>query len=116
MFGVILKTFITFFAIYGALALVSEVAKSVFCPSPTFDDDVFVILKVCNQQEKLESVVRGIIWKNLTLSNGGYVPNIVIVDMGSTDETAQIAQRLSMDYSFIYFTTCEEFDQFNFKT
>lgn len=116
MFGVIFKTFITFFAIYGVLALASDAAKALFCPTPGFDDDVFVILKVCNQQDKLESVVRGIIWKNLTMSNGGFVPNIVIVDTGSTDETPHIAQRLSMDYSFIYFTTLDEFDKFNFKT
>lgn len=110
MFNVLFKTVVTFLTVYALIDIVIKFINCRFCPKPYNNEDVFVVLRVCNQEEQLESVVRSIIWKNLTLTNGGFVPNIVIVDMGSVDCTRIIGERLSEDYTFIYYMSAEDFD------
>lgn len=112
MFDVLIKTIITFLVIYALIDIVVKILNNKFCPAPHCGEDVFVILRVRNQEEQLEGIIRSIIWKNLNMTNGGYVPNIVIVDMGSQDCTRLIGERLSEDYSFIYYTTNEDYESF----
>ena len=112
MFSVFVKTIITFLVVYAVIDIVIRLINTTVFSTPHGDEDVFVILRVRNQEEQLEGIVRTIIWKNLNLTNGGYIPNIVIVDMGSDDCTRLIGERLSEDYSFIYYTTYEEYESF----
>ena len=111
MFNVLFKTIVTFLAVYALIDIAVKFINYKFCPKPYTNEDVFVVLRVCNQEENLERIVRNLIWKNLTLSNGGYIPNIVIVDMGSQDCTRVIGERLSEDYTFIYYMSYEDYDK-----
>ena len=79
---------------------------------PINGDDVYVIIKVRNREKDLEYIVRSVVWRNLKQSGGGFVPNVLIVDMGSDDSTAAIARALADDYSFIYYITQEEYASF----
>ena len=112
MWDVICKTTVTFLIIYAVIDIIIRVFNYFTTKDPFSKEDVFIIIKVCNQEKNLEQVVRGLVWKNLALSRGGYIPKILIVDEGSDDETRFIGERLSDDYSFIYYTTKDEYDKF----
>ncbi len=110
MIELVTKTIITFLVIYGFIALVRAVFNAVFSPKGSYDD-IVVVVKVLNSEESLEATVRMILWKCLKFTHGGFVPNILIVDMGSTDSTSEIARRLCADYSFIEYTTSELYNE-----
>lgn len=111
MIAVLLKTCITFFALYGFFALIKDLFYEIIKKDNSQNDDIAVVIKVKNACESLESTVRMIILKCLSVSFGGYIPDIIIVDMGSDDDTAVIAQKLCDDYSFIYYTTYELYEK-----
>ena len=111
MLSVIFKTIITFLAAYAVIDIAMR-AFGFFFDASGANDDVFVIIKVRNREKDLEYIVRSIIWKNLSESRGGFVPNVLIVDMGSDDDTPTIARKLADDYSFIYYVTSDEYLSF----
>ncbi|MBR5507850.1 MAG: hypothetical protein IKV88_07385 [Clostridia bacterium] len=104
------KSLLTFFAIYGFVQILKDVYC--FCIGVYRDKEkcTFVI-KVKNCENSLEYTVRMLIWNFLSSSSGGYIPEILIVDMGSDDMTGQIAKNLSCEYSFIYYTTYELYEK-----
>ncbi len=104
MLDIIFKTAITFFAVYGFVQLVKDVIN-VFLYGAKDESEFFIVIKVKNSADTLESVIRLIMWKWLCRSHGRHIPNILIVDLGSNDETYDIAQKLCKDFEFIYYTT-----------
>ncbi len=110
MHGVIFKTIVTFLAAYAVIDIIIRLVGLFF--KPPGSDDVYVIIKVRNREKDLEYIVRSVVWRNLSDSKGGFVPNVLIVDMGSDDSTAAIARALAEDYSFIYYITQEEYASF----
>ncbi len=111
MWYILLKSVVTVLVIYALIDIVHKTIFAFFIREPYKDENVFVVIKVKNQESKIEGVVRSLILKHLSVSGGGYVPNILIVDTGSKDSTPEIAKRLSEDYSFIHFVTEEKFEQ-----
>lgn len=112
MFHVIIKTVITFLMFYAVIDIGIKIFDSFFSSYNYRRDEIFVVVKVYNREKNLEYIIRSIIWKNLKCSKGGNVPNVLIVDMGCDEETSQIGKRLAEDYSFIYYTGKDEFDDF----
>lgn len=110
MSDVIIKTFVTFFVIYALADIFTRIFKHLF-GKEHHKNEIFVIVRVKNQEENLEYIVRSVIWRFLSQSAGGKLPFILIVDMGSNDKTHEISQRLCNDYDFIYYTTEEKFNQ-----
>ena len=108
MADVVIKTLITFFCIYGLTDFLKSVLKFFFLSKNPLDNLVIVI-KVLNSEKTLEGTIRMLIWKTLSTSYGGFTPNILIVDMGSTDSTAEIAKKLCNDYDFISYKTYDEY-------
>ena len=108
MTNILLKTVITFFAIYGFVEILREVF-SYFCHSDTNTDKFFIVIKVKDSEETLECTVRMIIWKCMSIAHGGFIPDILIVDMGSSDSTFQIAKQLCEDYAFIDYITYDDY-------
>jgi hypothetical protein len=109
MQDVLFKTIITFFVFYALIDIVSKLLSMIFVKKPYCNEDVFVILKVKNQETNLEYLIRTLIWKNLSISRGGYIPNVIIVDMGSDDNTKLIGEKLACDYSFIHYMTNDDY-------
>lgn len=110
MVDIIIKTAVTFFAIYGFVCILKDIA-AFFTSDRRYGDDVVVVIKVKDAAKSLEATVRLLMWRWLALTRGSHVPNILIVDLGSTDETSEIAKRLTVDYSFIQYTTKEIYDK-----
>ena len=109
MLNILIKSVVTVLVIYAVIDIVKNFAFYLVGIKKGAADNVFIAIKVKNNQEHLEGIVRRIIWQQLKLSNGGYIPTILIVDMGSTDETRKIALKMCDDYDFIYYTTEDEY-------
>ena len=108
MSEIIIKTFITFFCMYGFTEFLRTLLSFFISKDNCYDDFVLVI-KVKNSEKTLEGTIRMLVWKALSAAHGGSIPKILIVDMGSDDSTADIAQRLCRDYSFVDYVTYEEY-------
>ncbi len=112
MYEIVFNTVITFFVVYAILDIVIRVADAIFGKKADDGERTFVVVKVLNQEKNLEYIVRSIIWKNITAAKGGRLPTVLIVDMGSTDDTPEIARRLEQDYPFIHYTDSEDYEKF----
>ena len=100
---------ICFFVIYGMIQMGFNVYNAISNVNSNKQDDVYIIITVKNQQDTIEGIIRSVVWKSLNNAHGGLVPKILVVDMGSTDETPQILSRLHDEYSFIQVTDSEEY-------
>lgn len=107
MLDILMQSLICFFAIYGIIQMVMNIYTWLHNMHFKKNDDVYIIVTVKNQQETIEGIIRSIVWKSLNNIHGGIVPNILVVDMGSTDETPRILDRLHLEYDFIQVTDSE---------
>ena len=69
------------------------------------------MITVKNNENTVEGMVRSVVWQQLNSKNGGVLPKILIVDLGSSDDTLDIIKRLARDYSFIRAVSKEEYAQ-----
>lgn len=95
-----------FFAIVGAFSLITDFT-GFFTALRREENEPCVVLTVKDQQDSVEGQLRSIVWQNLHAQNGGRVPKIVVVDLGSSDATPQILQKIAKDYDFIEVTDRE---------
>lgn len=111
MWYIFLKALVTVLVIYAIIHIVSGFVSALMYPKPYKDEDSFVVIKVRNQEKNLEYAVRSVVWQSLSLSRGGYIPNILIVDSGSVDGTREIAEKLCEQYAFVFYTTEDDFEK-----
>lgn len=86
-------------AIYGLF----EVAKNVIYISTYTNfksDAIHVIIAVKNQEDKIEGFLRSMLFKIL-YGREECLKNIIVADLNSTDNTKEIAKRLSKDYDML---------------
>lgn len=95
-----------FFAIVGVFSLLSDLF-GLFVSIGKERNEPCVVLTVKDQQETVEGLIRSIVWQNLHASNGGRVPKIVVVDLGSSDNTPYILEKIAQDYDFVQITDKE---------
>ncbi len=107
MLYVLKSTVITFSVIYTLIGLIKWVYK-LFASDNNWCETAYIVIRVCNQENTIEGIVRTLILKYLKISNGEVIPNIIIIDTGSEDNTKNICKKLSEDYSFVYFIGYEE--------
>lgn len=112
MLDVAVKTIITFLVCYAVIDIAIRLIDYMFNSDKQIKDKFFVVVKLFGPEEKLEYIVRSIIWKNLTCSKGGNIPDVLIVDMGCDSNTALIGKKLAEDYPFIYYISKQEFECF----
>lgn len=110
MWEVITKTFITFLVVYALIDMVTRLVRHFF-KGNEHKSEIFVVIRVKNQEAHIEGVVRSVIWRFLSRSGGETIPFILIVDSGSTDATREISQKLCDDYGFIYYMTEEKYNE-----
>ena len=87
--------------------VVTVVKKFIYSCKKTnfFNHNCFVIIKINDCKNEIEGIIRNVIWKSLSISNGGFIPNILVVDNGMCIETLEIVRKLMNDYSFIFYIT-----------
>ncbi|MDK2799527.1 MAG: hypothetical protein PWP27_1905 [Clostridiales bacterium] len=110
MVEIIFQSLICFFAVYGVIQMGIQIYDYLYnFQSNNKKNDVYIIITVKNQQDTIEGIIRSVVWKSLNNNHGGIVPNILVVDMGSTDDTLKILDKLCMEYDFIEIADKEEY-------
>ncbi len=86
-------------AIYGLFEIVKNI---IYINSYTNfkSDGIYVIIAVKNQEDKIEGFLRSIIFKIL-YGREEYLKNVIVADLQSTDNTKEIAKKLSNDYEIL---------------
>ena len=99
---VLIQSTVTFFAVFGLIELVRKLVARFLVQKD--ESGRFIVLTVKDQQDTVEALIRSCVFQSLARSRGSEVPKILVVDMGSVDETPNILSRLENEYSFIYVT------------
>ncbi len=110
MLNIFLQSVLCFFIVYGVIQMGINIYHELNNIYFKKTDDIYIIITVKNQQDTIEGIIRSIVWKSLNSKRGGgNVPNILVVDMGSIDETPEILKRLCVEYDFIEVTDNTEY-------
>lgn len=97
---------ICFFAIFGFIQLTRYIFTHLtHGKSSTFS----ILVTVQDQADEIESIVRNLAWQALHGLKCKEIPRILIVDMGSCDETSRICEKLEQDYPFVKYTSNQNF-------
>lgn len=108
MADVFFSALICFFAIFGVIQMVKNIYGEI-CKNK---NDFFIVISVKNQEEYIEDIIRTTVWKSLHRLGGREVPQIYVVDCGSTDNTVEIVKNICDDYDFITIFSREEYIAF----
>lgn len=98
--GIIYDVLIYLLAVYGALTLIFSIASSVYYRTKTENRNVKLVLVVKNKQDIIEYFV-GCIFKGSILKKVIPGGKLTVLDMGSSDETRGILDKLKRDYEYI---------------
>ena len=104
--NIFLNALFWFFAVVGAISIAENIISWILNRGKK-KNDMCVVLTVKNQQDTVEGLLRSIVWQNLHSDNGGNVPQIVVIDLGSNDDTPKILKRIAADYKFVHITDKE---------
>lgn len=103
-------------AAYGALCLFISFFKCLKFRTSKKDCKIGMVLLVKNAEKVIEGIVRCIFIENII---GGLIPaeRFLVMDMGSSDKTADILKRLEKEYRVMEFVDDEGKDKiFNLFT
>ncbi len=92
-----------FFAIFGVIQLCKHIYESII-QFMLKEEEQLIVITVKNQQDHIEGILRSVVWESLNNKKSRQVPNILVVDLGSTDETYTILEKLCKEYQFIAVT------------
>lgn len=96
-------------ALYGTFSLVKCAAAYFRETGPEHALSESFVLFVKNQEASIEGIVRSAVWRELSQRGGRTVDDIVVVDLGSGDETFEILMRLQNEYEFVYALKREQY-------
>lgn len=87
------------FAIYGFIEIVKTIVSEITYNQKN-TKGIHLVIAVKNVADRIEGLLRPILFKNIC--ERGELPNdIIITDLGSTDETKIILNKLKKDYGNI---------------
>ncbi len=86
-------------ALYGLIEIIKTIYYVCTC-TKLESDGIYFIIAVKNQQEKIEGFMRSILFRIL-YGKEECVKNVILTDLGSSDKTKDIIEKLAQDYKFI---------------
>ncbi len=92
----ILNTIFWTLAIYGLFEIIKNIIYLCTYTKLT-SDGIYIIIAVKNQEEKIEGFLRATLFKIL-YGREDYFKNVIVADLKSSDNTKEIAKRLSDEY------------------
>lgn len=92
----VLNTIFWTLAIYGLFEIIKNIIYLCTYTKLT-SDGIYLIIAVKNQEEKIEGFLRATLFKIL-YGREEYLKNIIVADLKSTDNTKEIAKKLSDEY------------------
>lgn len=93
-------------ALYGLFELISQIVN--ICTYTNMKaDGIYMIIAVKNQEERIEGFLRSSLFKIL-YGKEEYIKDIIVADLGSTDRTKEIVDKMSLDYGCVKITNWKE--------
>lgn len=106
MFEFLFKAIFWTLAIYGLYEIVKNIIY-IFTYTKLRTDGIYVIFAVKNQEDKIEGFLRSVIFK-IIYGREDYLKNLIVADLQSTDDTKEIAKKLSKEYDILKVTSWKE--------
>ena len=109
MLDFIINGIIWTLALYGLIEIIKTIYYVCICTNLE-SKGIYFIIAVKNEEEKIEGFMRSILFRML-YGKEEYIKNIIVADLGSTDKTKDILEKLQLDYKFINLVdwkTCKE--------
>ena len=102
----IINSILWTFALYGFFELVKQILY--MCTYTNMKaDGIYIIIAVKNQEERIEGFLRSSLFK-LLYGKEEYIKDIIVADLGSTDKTREIVDKMSVDYECVKTTNWKE--------
>ena len=95
----IINSILWILALYGLFELIKQIINMITYTNLR-TDGIYIIIGVKNQEEKIEGFLRSSLFK-LLYGREDYLKNIIVADLDSTDNTKEIAKKLSKDYECV---------------
>ena len=99
MMDFIINTIFWTFTLYGIFEFIKNVIY-VTTYTNMKANGTYVIIAVKNQEDKIEGFLRSILFKIL-YGREEYLKNIIVADLESSDNTKEIAKKMSKDYEVL---------------
>ena len=105
MMGVAIAVILSFFAIYGILQLIAKGLFSVRARCGCRPAYVHRVIGVRDCEDSIEGMVRSLAWEDVR-------EELVVIDLGSTDDTEEILRYLEAEYDFLHVMTPAEYQRY----
>ena len=99
MLDFIINGLIWTLALYGLIEIIKTLYYICTCTNLE-SDGIYFIVAVKNQEEKIEGFMRSILFRIL-YGKEECIKNVIVADLGSTDKTKEIVEKLEQDYKVI---------------
>ncbi len=98
---------LSFFAAYGIVQLI---VRMVFFSRRRRCEDAlsYRVLVLQNSQETAEGLIRSMAWDDVG-------DDLIVVDVGSVDETPEILRRMELEFDFLHVMTPEEYQKYSME-
>lgn len=87
------------FAIYGFIEIIKKIYFTLTHVNHR-NNGIYLIIATKNQEEKIEGVLRSVLFRFI-YGKEENINNIIVTDLGSTDTTPEIIEKLSKDYETV---------------
>lgn len=109
MLNFILNGIIWVLALYGLIEIIKTIYYACIC-SKIKTNGIYFIIAVKNQEKQIENFMRSTIFRIL-YGKEENIKEIIVSDLGSTDNTKEILENLKKDYEFLNlldWNTCKD--------
>lgn len=106
MLEFVLNTIFWTLALYGLFEIIKNIIY-ITTYTKMKADGIYVIIAIKNQEDKIEGFLRSILFKIL-YGREEYLKNIIVADLESTDNSKEIAKKLSEEYEILKVTSWRE--------
>lgn len=93
-------------AIYGFIEIVKTI-YFVLVHTKLHSNGIYLIVAVKNQEEKIEGVLRSILFRFI-YGKEENINDIIVTDLGSKDKTPEIIEKLGRDYDSVKILSWKE--------
>ena len=90
-------TIVSFFSVYGFVQVIIYILDFIYDTRILKDKVIYTVVAVKNEENRVEAIAKAMLLKALKNDSGVADNKVVIVDIGSTDNTPEILKLIEED-------------------